>query len=222
MKNNQEMERASALTEMAFHQSIARQMLQIGRGFSSVENLDHPYRILDLTPVFHIGFNEFNLNRTSNEKLKYWGGFYHPFMMMGMPDIGGKNTIHVDESFEGYYVLVIKSKLDAWAIGPSYAVYNIIAWTPKKDKDHFIQAGYRMFWAVAMAMDWVDANEFYSDIYNKESNWLGEWNPTGRAKSVLASCRKTKFDDQIELQKTLKAAPAYLKEHIIKNSTLEE
>ena len=38
-KNNQEKERASSLTEMAFHQSIARQMLQIGQGFSSVENL---------------------------------------------------------------------------------------------------------------------------------------------------------------------------------------
>lgn len=222
MKNNQEKERASSLTEMAFHQSIARQMLQIGQGFSSVENLNHPYRILDLTPVFHIGFNEFKLQMTSKEKPKYWGGFYHPYMMFGMPDIGGKNTIHVDERFEGYYVLVIKSKLDVWAIGPSYPVYNIIAWTPKKENDHWMQAGYRMFWAVAMAMDWVNENEFYTDIFDNEPDWIGDWMPTGRAKPVLASCRKTKFKDPIELQKTLKSAPAYLKEHVTKNAILEE
>jgi hypothetical protein len=197
--------------------------MMIGKGAQPRRNQKKPYRILDDISVYHISENPFNLSykNASDKKLIKWGEFYHPFMMFGMPDIGGNNKLYVDTRIKDWYVLVLVSKLDEWMNGPSYSVYNILAWTPKQKNDNIVKAGYRMFWASAMVMENVEEKEFYNDGYENESEWNSDWHCSNRCFEVLAAIRKTSYESETDFQSRIKSSPPMLHPHMIKNKVID-
>jgi hypothetical protein len=207
---------AITLTKIAQGQSLAGKSLVIGQGLSRRETLNEPYRILDQVPVFYVGANEFDLPLPENPKgrLHKWGEYYHPYMLVGMPDVGGWNKIYVAGSVEGWYLMFVKTKLDEWAVGPSDWAIDMIAWTPKVKNDSLIKAGYRMFWASALALDNVPTDEYYSDDYDEDGTWLDTWECSTKCKEVFAAIRKTCYTNKREFKQVIDGAPEILREHI--------
>lgn len=216
MNKQDEKKRNSAMTMIAQGQSIAGKVMVIGQGMMPGKTEVDPYRILDDVPVYYSGHNIFELEYDFENKIKLtkWGQFYHPYMMIGMPDAGGKNKLYVDTSVNGWYILLVFSKLDESDIGPSNWVWSVVSWTPKQKGDSIVKAGYRMFWAIFLAMDYVPGNEFYSDGYDEEGNWFNEWECSERCFQVIASIRKTIYKNETEFNKIYSISPEILKVHL--------
>ena len=216
MNNHEKKMRASQMALMAQDQSIAGKVMRIGSGMEPGTLQAEPFRIIENAPIYYCGANEIYFGY-DHEKRKFhkWGEFYHPYMMPGMPDVGGINKIYVDTSIKGWYLLIIYSKLDKMSVGPSYFAGSIIAWTPKQKGDTITKAGYRMFWATAMSMDFVKEGEFYSEGYDDDGNWPDEWHCSSTCFHVLAGIRCTSYESQKNFDKVLSSAPEMLKPHII-------
>ncbi len=216
MKKNEVKIRAMKMSYIAQAQSIARKMLVLGQGPKPAQELAGAFRQIDGIPVFHCGFNvpDFEIDTAVRNKRRQWGKFHHPYMMIGMPDVGGDNKVYVDSSVPGKYLLWIYSKLDEWGNGPGYRAEGLIAWTPRMKGDSVKSAGYRLFWAAAMAMDGLGTEGFYSHEADEEGNWVDSWDCSESCFQVLAAVRNTRYDSEKDLEKTLRNAPEMLQPHI--------
>jgi hypothetical protein len=90
MKKEGLKKRVNALNYIAQSQALRGNMLKIGEGMVASKIEQTPFRILDECPVYHSCSNEFNLANIEfrRNKTYLWGKFYHPFLMIGMPDVG--------------------------------------------------------------------------------------------------------------------------------------
>jgi len=77
----------------------------------------------------------------------------------------------VDTRIDGWYLLWILSRLDTDDFGPSDWIPEIISWTPERKGDSARKAGYRMFWAAALAIDYVEKDEYYNSGDYKDGVW---------------------------------------------------
>jgi hypothetical protein len=216
MKKNEAKIRAMQMSYIAQAQSIARKILVMGQGPQPSHELNRAFRQINGVPVFHCGFNmpDFEIDSDARNKRRPWGNFHHPYMMIGMPEVGGDNKVYVDSSVPGKYLLWIYSKLDEWGNGPGYWAEGLIAWTPRIKGDTLIGAGYRLFWAAVMAMDGVVEEGFYSHDADEEGNWVDSWTCSDRCFQVLAAVRNTRYDSEKDFEKTLRNAPEMLQPHI--------
>lgn len=204
-----------AMTLIAQGQTIGGKALVVGQGMKSLRTEETPYRILDGLPVFYSGNNilEFEEPEFLTNKIHKWGEYYHPYLMSGMPCVGGWNKIYVDTRIEGWYLLWISTKLDEWAVGPSDWEASIIAWTPKSKNDSITRAGFRMFWASALALDSVEINEYFNADFD-EDLWLNEWICSTKCRQVFASMRRTIYKNEGEYLDLIITAPDILKPYI--------
>ena len=215
---NEEKHRASGMTQIAVAQSICCKTFRVGTGFEPRDEREEPFRIIDNAPVYHCGFNLWNLsyNYETDRKLHKWGNFYHPYMMVGMPDTGGSNRLYVDNSQKGWYILIMLSKLDEWSNGPSYPVWSVLSWTPKQKNDSILKAGYRMFYASMLAMEIGDIKDMddYGSLFDEEGDWAASWDCSSRCFHVFASIRETKYENETDFEISTDDAPPYLMEHL--------
>ncbi len=215
---NEEKHRASGITQIAQAQAICCKTLKVGHGFEPFASREAPYRIIDNVPVYHCGYNLWNLsyNYETDRKLTKWGNFYHPYMMMGMPDTGGSNRLYVDNSQKGWYILILISKLDEWSNGKSYPVWSVLSWTPKQKNDSILKAGYRMFYASMLAMEIGDIknSDDYSSLFDEDGDWVESWDCSTCCFHVFASIRNTKYENEEDFESRIEAAPKFLIEHL--------
>ncbi len=216
MNKTDQKKRTRAITLIAQGQTIGGSVLVIGQGMKPLKTEQTPYRILNGVPIFYIGNNAFELEEPEfpSGKLYKWGEYYHPYLLVGMPSVGGWNKVYVDTRYKGWYVLVVSTKLDEWAIGPSDWEASIIAWTPKTKYDSINEAGYRMFWAAALALDCVQINEYFSDDFDENGKWSETWNCSTKCKQVFASIRKTAYKNKTEFLNLINKSPDILKHYI--------
>ena len=151
MNNNEHRKKVKAMTMIAQGQSIGGKMIVLGQGMQPTKQESSPYKIIENMPVYFSGHNilSFEAPQFNTSEIHKWGEFYNPCMMIGMPDIGGRNKIYVDTRIDGWYLLWVYSKLDEWAIGPTCWIPDIIAWTPRFPNDSILKAGFRLFFAAA-------------------------------------------------------------------------
>ena len=205
-----------ALTLIAQGQAIGGKVLVFGEGMKSLKAEQSPYRVLDGVPVFYSGNNAFEFEEPLffTQETHKWGEYYHPYLMNGMPSVGGWNKVYVDTRIEGWYLLWVVSKLDEWAVGPSDWEASILAWTPKIKNDSINKAGYRMFWASGLALDDVPLDEYCNDDYDEDGKWLDEWNCSIKCKQVFASIRRTIYENEEDYFELINDAPEMLKLYI--------
>jgi len=217
MKKGELKKRVNALNYIAQSQALSGKMMKIGEGMVSSKIGQTPFRILDEWPVYHSSSNEFDLAdmEFKRDKTHIWGKFYHPFLMMGMPDVGGRNKLYVDTRINGWYILWVSTKLDEDDFGPSDWMTSIVAWTPKQKNDSITKAGYRLFWASSLALDYVEKDQLYNDDYDKDGVWKDLWSCSPSCFQVFASIRKTRYSDEREFERTLSEAPSILRTHLI-------
>lgn len=134
--------------------------------------------------------------------------------MFGSPSIGGWNKVYVDTRTDGWYLLWILSRLDSDDFGPSDWYPSIVSWTPKNKGDSLRKAGYRLFWAAALGMDYVNIDSFYNDEYDKTGLWKDEWVCSPLCLQVFASIRKISYKDDKEFEDVLAGTPEFLKPHL--------
>ena len=205
MKNNN-------IALIAQGQAISGKGLVYQEGMKPYRLETDPFRIIDNKPVFYSGANKFDLDFDFNKKrLHKWGTFYHPYILF--PDNGGSNTVYVETSVDGWYLMLIRSKLDEWNFGPGCQAIDIVAWTPKSKGDSIREAGFRMFYGVVLAMDDVPIGEDYSEIF-EPGDW-DDWSASTSCFQVFASIRKTNYESSDDLIKTISDAPDFLKKHIL-------
>ena len=141
-------ENATYMNRVAIAQSIMGFTLLIGKRFVPKEQKDDPFRVIDDSPVFHSGYNSYPDNLPSESNLNSWGSFYHPYLMIGMPNCGAKVKVFVSHSENGFYNIWIKTKLDEWMNGKSDPILALVGWTPHKKGDTLKKAGSRLFYAM--------------------------------------------------------------------------
>lgn len=194
-KQNEEKLRGLGMNRIAQGQAILGQMMKLGHGMQAREESSTPYVVIDGKPVYHISYNPFNL--IAPEAFDSWtfkwhkyGEFEHPYMMMGMPDIAGSNTVHIDTSVAGWYILSVRSQLDTWMSGPSYPARSLWTWTPKCPGDNLYLAGDRLFWAGVLAMDGRTNDELFTRFYDESEDIdLNNWSPSSRCTKVFEAIR---------------------------------
>ena len=217
-RRNEEKYRASGMTQVAQAQSICCKIVRVGSGLEPMDERETPFRIVDDAPVYHCGYNLWNLryNYETDRKLHKWGNFYHPFMMVGMPDTGGSNRLYVDNSQKDWYILILLSKLDEWSNGPSYPVWSVLSWTPKKKNDSIVKAGYRMFYASMIAMEIGDVknSDDSSSLFDEEGDWVESWDCSSLCFHVFASIRATKYENETDFKNSTEDAPPFLMEYL--------
>jgi hypothetical protein len=216
MDKNEHKKTVRAITLMAQGQALGGKILVVGEGMKPNKTEQAPYRILDGLPVFYSGNNVFEFVEPMffTQETHKWGAYYHPYIMIGMPSFGGWNKLYVDTRIEGWYILWVVTKLDEWAVGPSDWEASILAWTPKMKKDSIDKAGYRMFWASALALDDVPLDEYCNDDYDEDGKWLDEWNCSTKCKQVFASIRRTIYENEGDYFELINDAPEILKLYI--------
>lgn len=177
-------ERSSAMNHIALAQNVLGQGLRIGHGIVGGEE-EEPAYIIDDAPVFHVRRNtpqsEPEFDRTKAFK---WGEFTHPFLMMGMPDAPGELKVYVSK-VDDFYLMHLSAKLDSLISGPSSPAIRLATCTPYLPSDTKVKVGYRLFKAVALAMDMVDLEEIPTNYLKDSPNWEDEWSPSERCLEVL-------------------------------------
>jgi hypothetical protein len=156
------------------------------------EPVFQPYRNIDLVDVYHVSnctfFPEIRDPKRQNSRMYSVGEFYHPFLMIGMPSVGGTVKLHVDTRFDGYYVLWSGTKMESWAFGSAPRYWDVVTWTPKVPGDSISKAAKRLAKALFMEMDSVKAGEWKSDLYHDEE-WESEWYGTEYLIDILREIR---------------------------------
>ncbi len=101
------MKRTTIITKIAQGESIGGKNLVIGEGMKSMKTEQAPYRQLNGSSVYYSGNNrlEFEEPEFQRNKVHKWGAYYYPYLMIGMPDVGGWNKVYVDTRIEGWYLL---------------------------------------------------------------------------------------------------------------------
>lgn len=205
---------ALAVTRIAQGQTFERKVLEIGKGMTSIKTDHLPFREVDGGRVYHVSLRQLGLTvpEFDSRKLHKWGEFYHPYLMIGMPDLGGQNKVYIDTRIEGMYLLWVSTKLDEWLVGPSSWQPDQFLWTPKMKNDSVVRAGYRLFRTFILNMEDVADGQFYCPEFDE--NWPQEWPCSERCFQVLASIRPTRFSSEQEKQAVINAAPAGLRPFI--------
>ena len=221
-KQSNQKENATHMNLVAMAQNVMGYVLIMGKGFAPKEESKDPYRLINNIPVFHSTINIFPIEISSDSsKLKRWGSFYHPFMMMGMPDVGGYIKLYV--SFENdYYILWIHCKLDEFMNGKSDFVKGLVAWTPKVKGDSLTLAGFRLFYAMLCQMDFIKSDEDHATHYANPENWLEEWEASANCNVVFSALRNTIYDNESLLEELIAIAPDYLRPNIRKRATIKK
>jgi hypothetical protein len=166
------------MNHIALKQNIQQLPITIGGSPEKAEPQFEVFRNIDGTDVYHVSnctfFPRIENPELTNRRTQRVGEFYHPYLMFGMPHVGGSVKLHIDTRFEGYYVLWAGTKLDEWACGPSKRFWDVVTWTPRVPGDTIRKASYRLTKALFMAIDYVKDNEWKSDLYQNE-DWEQEW-----------------------------------------------
>lgn len=210
------------LTKLAIRSTIQHRKAVILQGLlqDSIEEL--PERIINQIPVYHTATNTLpiNLPEWNRSALYFWGSFHYPDLFFGMPEsIGGNIKLYIDTRITGWYLLWMTTHLDEWAMGKTNEVEELIAWTPRCNKDSIIKAGYRLCTTAAYIMDGLEKNQTYNHvILDCEHDYfrINSWKATKRAVHVWASIRQTEYLDSIQYESNMNTAPEYLKENIQK------
>lgn len=192
MNKDEIKERGRTMNVIAAGQSLLGQVMQFGKGMVPHKSMEEPAFMVEGSPVYHIGYNPFELDYDCiRQNLIKWGEFTHPFMMSGMPDVPGKVKLYLDSSVDGHYLMLGRFQLDPGYSGPSYPYWNIVCWTPVKPGDSRQKAGTRMFHAMVMHMDSLADETTVYDGYSLESpDWESEWAPSIRCREVFRKVRK--------------------------------
>ncbi len=191
--------RATAMNYLALRQTIQGKMIVIGNAPAETEQEENKVcRIIQGAPVYHISSAYLNFDRLfmGTTPPKLWASFYHPFLMMGMPDIGGEVKIYIDTRFEGYYVMTAAVKLDAWANGTSKRALDVVCWTPKQPKETIAIAGQRLIRSLIYNMDGLDDNETTNPIFENE-DWQDEWNPST---NILGAFIEVRGEEDVQMK----------------------
>lgn len=173
------MNTGTSMNYVALRQAIQGKFMIIGQGERKPLE-SKVFRMIDQKPVYHISNSDFDLEDFNEEgtKPRLFGKFYHPFLIMGMPDIGGDVKVYVDTRFEGYYVMMAAVKLDSWSNGKSHNATDVVCWTPRYPGDTIAKAGERLFRAFLYHMDDVKEGETTSKLYEDILWQEDEWNPS--------------------------------------------
>jgi hypothetical protein len=175
---------------LALRQAIQGRFLVIGQDDSEAMG-SNVYRMIDQKPVYHISTSDFNLEDFDEDatKPRLLGKFYHPYLMIGMPDVGGEVKVYVDTRFEGYYVMMAAVKLDTWINGRSHHALDVVCWTPRYPNDTIAKAGERLFRAFLYHMDDVKEGETTSKLY-EDILWQEDgWSPSERLIKIFEEVR---------------------------------
>jgi len=220
-KKEEEIENLIAMTLIAQGQAIGRKYVAIGQGMKALSPESTPFITLDGSDVYYCGNNNFELQEPEFKasKTTKWGSFYHPCLLFGIgSDDGGWNKVYIDTRIEGWYLLWVSTRLNTWSAGPIVWVTNVMAWTPKAKNDSINKAGYRMFWALALAMDHVEINEYFNNNYvnyiDEGGKWVYEWEYSTKSKQVFAAIRRTIYKDENEYLDLYNSSPDILKPFI--------
>ena len=167
------------MNHIALKQNIQHLPMIIGGGNEEEEAPKFEvYRHIDDADVYHVNtssfFPQIKDESIVNRRSYSIGEIYHPYLMFGMPNIGGTIKLHIDTRFEGYYVLWAGAKLDEWASGPSERFWDVVTWTPKMPKDSIKRASYRLAKALFLQIDGVEDGNWKTDLFQNE-NWEEEW-----------------------------------------------
>lgn len=172
------------MNHLALIQSIQGRCMVINTGESHSENKPHnpvrfaAFRNIDRVDVYHICNCDFFLEPPPQERLHIrnyaYGDFYHPFLMIGMPSVGGNVKLQIDTRYPGWYIMWAGVKMDKWAIGPSEPAWDAVCWTPKISGDSIKKAGNRLCRALIMQMDGVNEGEMTTTLYENEE-WESDW-----------------------------------------------
>ncbi|MCE2847495.1 MAG: hypothetical protein LW707_10805 [Sphingobacteriales bacterium] len=174
---------------VAAGQAVLGLVVQFGVGLMPHKEQEEPAFVVDSIPVYHIGYNPYELERPSLKQRMKWGEFIHPYMMIGMPDVPGKVKLYVNAGDEKYYIMIACAQLDPSYSGPSYPFFAIACWTPKVAGDSRIKAGERMFHAMLMHMDDLSDEHEKSTYADDMPHWESEWEPSARCLTVFRKVR---------------------------------
>lgn len=195
MKNRDSREGATRMNYIALRQTVQGKMIIFNGSSMETENGNYEmeaYREIGGAPVYHICKTGFNLPMFPEERWsimpKRWGGFYHPYLMIGMPSVGGSVDLYVTTRFPGWYVMFAKVKMDEWGIGKSDAAMDVVCWTPKLPRDNYKKAGSRLFKALVLQMDGVEDDNWTTQMFSDE-NWESEWNPSASCLEIFKDVR---------------------------------
>ena len=216
------MKNKDIITKIAVSQTFGTHQIVIGEDFKPLSKTALPFRTIDNRPVFLRGHNAFNLTLNFNIRKVYkWGQYYDPYLMDGMPPIGGTIKLYVDTSVDGWYILWTATKLDTWIFDETSmpTEYTVMSWTPRENGDSFESAGYRMFSAIVLSLDCVEGDSWYCDWYEDEdyrnyTEYSARGGSSERPETVFASIRDTVYKDPLDLEQVLNSSPHYLKKFI--------
>lgn len=181
--------RGMQMNRIALSQNVLGLALRVGKGFEGTDQGETPYRVIDGVPVFHINGNAFerDFESVNSKTMQKFGEFEHPYLMIGMPDSPGVIKVYVDFRFKDTYVLLVSAQLDEWSNGPSFPAWSIATWTPKVKGDNRMKAGARMFHAMLLSMDGVEADQWTTEDF--DATWESEWSPSERCLEVMRKVR---------------------------------
>lgn len=186
------------MNHVALMQSIQGRCLIINTGNSNSEeapkkpNRFAVYRNIDLVDVYHISNCDFFLEPPPQERLHIrnytYGEFYHPFLMIGMPSVGGSVKLEIDTRYPGWYIMWAGVKMDSWAVGPSERAWDAVCWTPKVSGDNIKKAGNRLCRALIMKMDGAEEGQLTTKNFLNEE-WESEWNAHEHIMEIMRNVR---------------------------------
>lgn len=184
------MNTGTSMNYLALRQAIQGRFLIIGQ--EERKPLESKvFRMIDQKPVYHISTSDFDLEdfneAATNPRL--FGKFYHPYLLIGMPEIGGEVKVYVDTRFEGYYVMLAAVKLDSWGNGKSHHAKDVVCWTPRYADDTIAKAGDRLFRAFLYHLDDVKEGETTSKLYEDIAWQDEEWNPSESLTKIFEEVR---------------------------------
>ena len=183
------MNTGTSMNYLALRQAIQGQFMIMG-GAEPEETENTEFRTIDGVPVYHISSAQFNIDHLfkGGVRPKRFGTFYHPYLLIGMPDMGGEVKVAVDTRFEGHYVMTASVKLDSWANGPSEWAIDIVCWTPKHPSDTIAKAGHRLIRSLIYHLDALDNDATTTSTFENES-WQDDWIPSDSIKEAFIEVR---------------------------------
>lgn len=205
---------AEAMTRIAQGQAFEGKVLKIGEGMTSIKTDQLPCRELDGGKVYQVSLRLLGVEvpEFDTRKLHKWGEFYHPYLLIGMPDLGGDNKVYIDTRVEGLYLLWVSTRLDQGLVGPASWIPDLFLWTPKIKNDSVIRAGYRLFRAFLLNMEEVPHGQ--NDCPDFPDDWPQDWTCSDRCFQVMAAIRPTRLTYFPEKKAVLDAAPPELRPYI--------